>query len=192
MSINPGTAFSVRIGDDEVAVFYTKEFVRRCERDEPGRPAVCKLVAEAAIRRKIEEALPIIVQYFEGDPGFEGIIKSASLKLNMSFATVSTRTGIMVRMKNAMVKVGYVATSLSDYEIRVTNPPVQIRFVKGVDSDLKAHIVTHLSRVVLELEDGTAYHLGDADIEYWVERAGDILYIDEASWVRDVMLIDVP
>lgn len=195
--MNPGPAFKVEMPTGAlIRVFYTREFVRRYHTSERNRPSVENHgISEAVIEAKIREALPTIVEYAEGDLELEGAIKSRSLKLNMSFAASPTRDGLSVRIKNAMVKVGYRPTSLRDYVIDV-NPVVEVRFARGIGLDVRERVALEIIPLATseELEDGVSYHLADpqGEVEFWVERRGDMYYIDEADWSRDVVMVHVP
>lgn len=42
-----------------------------------------------------------------------------------------------------------------------------------------------------EIRDDTAYHYGGDLVDFWVERYGDALFVDEVDWIKDVCEISV-
>lgn len=92
-----------------VRVEYTRHFVSRFEKDEPGRPAVSSLMAEDEILDIIHDGLPWITNDWRKVWDFSGVITSESTDLNMSFVTETDERGLKVIMKNMMIKSRYMA-----------------------------------------------------------------------------------
>ncbi|OHB76275.1 MAG: hypothetical protein A2Z34_05700 [Planctomycetes bacterium RBG_16_59_8] len=190
--MQPGEKFSLTVDDNKIVVVYTKHFVDRFHLDEPGRPAVCHSLTEEDIRVKIVEGSSKVAEYYYGDPGHEGVYISRTKSLNMTYVTVPSREGFTMKMKNMMIKTGYEPKSLRDYIVSV-NPPFQIRFAKGIDPVVRSFVIGDLMSMFGDLNGDTAYHIasGDGEVEYWVDRRGDIFYVDEADWIREVVYVSV-
>lgn len=190
--MQPGERYSLTVGDDNITIVYTKHFTDRYHRDEPGRPAVCRLMTEDEIREKIIEGIPRIAEYHYGDPGHEGVYVSKTKHLNMTYVTIPSRDGFAVKMKNMMVKKVYQPKSLRDYIVSV-NPPSEVRFARGIDPIVRDFVLQDMVPMLSEFNEDTAYHIGSesGEVEYWVDRRGSIFYVDEADWIRDVVYVKV-
>jgi hypothetical protein len=188
--MNIGKQFSVDVEGTVYTIVYSKHFAERYDLDEPGRPAVRRSVGEDLIEQKIREALPEIDEVCSYRLPVSGIIQSRSAKLNMSFSVIETSRGRIITMMNAMRKTGYTPKSAKDYIIQV-NPPVTVRFRRGISKGLQETVLSDLIPQLGGLEDGTAYHLRGEEVEYWVEMAGENAYVDDADWIRDVYEIQV-
>jgi hypothetical protein len=186
-----GQAFKTEVEGVHVGVIYTSHFVQRYHADIPNRPAAARLVSEEFVRSAIEQAIPEIIEYQEGDPELSGVIVSKSLKLNMSFEVKPKATGFTIIMKNMMVKGGYERSSLKDYTIEI-NPKYRVDFPRSIDPDLKVAVLDDLPTQVPSLEDDEVYDILTPEASYTVERAGDRIHIHDADWLEDMLIIDVP
>ena len=193
----PGETWSVEVGGRTVTVFYKKHFVERVLLGElPIRRPVIDFLTVEQVRDKIEEAIPIIEAQQSLDSEMEGVIESRSLHLNMVFKTRPQRGGFLLTMKSAMVKEVYVPTGLKDYVIRI-NPaparPLTMTFPRGLGRELREFAVTDILENLDEMADGTAYHRAVPEwaVEYWVVREGDRFFVDDATWTRDMLIVQV-
>jgi hypothetical protein len=101
-----------------VDLVYTRHFLDRFYKGEPGRPAVADILDEEEVLQAIEDALSDITAQWMSIWDFQGVIKVPKRGLNMSFITDTTDQGMTIIMKNMMLKRDY-AVPLSDYEFRV-------------------------------------------------------------------------
>lgn len=184
-------AFKVEIDGVKVGVIYTSHFAQRFHVDIPNRPSVARYVSEDTVRSSIEKAIPEIVDYQGGDPELSGVIVSKSLKLNMSFEVKPKAGGFTLLMKNMMMKEGYTRSSLKDYTIEI-NPAFKVGFPRSIDQDLKVAVLDDLPTQVPSLEDDEVYDITTPEASYTVERSGDRIYIHDADWLKDMLIVDVP
>jgi hypothetical protein len=189
--MQPGFILRTRIGNLRIGVIYTSHFVERYHSDSPGRPAGRKFASEEFIQNAIREGLREIAGYVvSGYKDIEGIIRSRSKKINMSFAVKPNPRGFTLIMKNMMWKLDYTPLSLKDFVVEV-NPKFNVHFQKGLDSDLKIAVLDHLSGVIRRLKKNAGYSLGDDDVRYIVETSGNDVEVFDAGWTKDMLYVDV-
>lgn len=189
--MRPGFAFRVEEGAAKVGVIFTAHFVERYEVDLPTRAAAKRKIQEAEIYLAIRKAIPTIQEWVEAGYEPDGLIRVVATGMNMSFSVTKTRQGFTLAMKNIMVKRGYEPGSLKDYVIDI-NPQVTIRFMRKMDRDLKVAVVDHLLGQIPRLEPEATYEMETPEAKYVVDigESGE-LYIEDAEWLSDMLLVDV-
>ena len=185
--MKPGMQFSVSVEGTVVKVVYTAHMVDRYELPRhPQLPAAKKRLSEQRVRSMLEEAMPTIVDCMGQSDAIQGIIKSKSTKANLSFSASKRKGGgVLLVVKNVIVKAGYHAGSVRDYVVDV-NPRIMVHFVKGTQKRLREEVLRELVPLAKQLKSGSSYHLKGDLVHYWVERGGNRYYVDEAGWLYDM------
>jgi hypothetical protein len=97
-----------------VRVAFTRHFIDRFERDEPGRPAGGRSLEPQEVWEVIETAIPDITKTWKEQWDHSGVITSRGLGLNMSFVTETDNEGLTIVMKNLMLKPSLYAAFPGD------------------------------------------------------------------------------
>jgi hypothetical protein len=185
-----GFAFKMTEDKKSVGVVYTGHFVERYHEDDAGHLAVCKVADEAFVQSAIREAIPVIVYEIQDSGVTNGIIRSKSKKVNMSFSVRFKDDGYTLVMLNTMYKAHYKPLHAHDFVVDV-NPQFKIHFDKGLDVDLKASVLDHLMGIIHELEPDAGYTQEGIGFRYIVEMAGENVYVCDAIWSEDMLIVDV-
>ena len=188
--ISPGFQYEVKSGERSAHVIYTTHFIERYYRPRFGLSSPSALISEDIIREKITEAADQILDILESVPKIEGVIQSAKYKLAMAFACKQSSKGQTLIMQSMMLNPNYHPKGVRDYLIEI-NPPVEVRFRKGISAPLREAVLAELIPELSSLEDDASYHLEGELIQYWVERFGDVYYIDDADWLYDIYEVHV-
>lgn len=146
-------------------------------------------ISENTVRAKIEEAIPKIDDVVYGKE-LRGVIASQSERFAMLFHAIETDYGYELSMFNMSNRVDFRPKSAKEVVIQV-NPVFTVRFAEPYSYPLKLSILADIAENWKGIEPGVLYHLGGELMDYWLERAGDILYVTGADWTRDLMEIEV-
>lgn len=189
-----GPVLTAVIDNIPVQVIYTRHFIDRYERDEPGRPAGSNYFNEDEIRAIIEEAVPAITANWKAVWDFQGLIRSQR-DLNMTFKTTTEADGLHVIMKNMMMKREYL-TSPTDVVLEVGDGAAAgipaVRFPEDVDADLRAAVMDHLLTVLHMVPENAPRTFTSPEAVYKVtRRGGDGFEVSQASWLFDTHYFDV-
>jgi len=189
--MHAGLALKATVDGLSVGVIYTAHFVERYEKDIPTRPAAKRTLSEGDVRDLVLKALPQMVSWFKAGYTPDTLIRARAKNINMS---VSMRKkgggGLTVIMKNIMVKQGYQPSAIKDYVIEL-NPEHTVHFLRKMDRDLKIAVADHLAGVIEELEPNATYDLETPEAEYTVDIADSDVYIEDADWLEDMVVVDV-
>jgi hypothetical protein len=189
--MRPGFAFRLKIAGQSVGVVYTTHFAERYHNDSKDRPAVKMFASEQFVQNAIKEGIPEIAGYANRKyKNLSGLIRSKSKKVNFVFEVIPKKDGFTLVMTSMMYKLNFIPLSLKDYVIEV-NPKFNVHFQTGLDADLKAAVLDHLMGVIRKLERKAAYTLGDENVKYMIEIEKGDVYVDEAGWINDMLMVDV-
>lgn len=191
--MKPGLLWKTDVEGKIYTVWLTGHFVERFEVDLPDRPAAKRAISEDAVRTAIEQALSSIAEISFGDPDASGVIYAQARRFIMTWSLRPRADGFQVNMTTIKPGLDFKARSTKDYEIKV-NPVYRIRFASEGSPALKAAVIEDLARSIPTLEDGALYHEADPEglVDYWVEKAGNLVEILDAHWTSDVYEVYVP
>lgn len=179
--MDPGPAWSGQIYDIPVEVDYTKHFVDRFEKGQPGRPAVARFVEEEEVLDTIQDAIPEIAESWVQEGDLQGVITSRSQGLNMSFLTQEEDGALHVIMKNMMLK-----KPLERYRPFAGDLQFQ---VAGKDRELATAVTDHIAGLSGAIRPG---HYRSPEAVFQVDLRGGKPRISNASWIFDTRIIMVP
>lgn len=173
-----------------VDVNFSPHFIKRYEKDEPGRPAVVKVAPEARMGKMILEALPTIVAWTKDGGGLKGVIRSRSLDVNLGFASgIDSKGKVSLLMMTAMVDKGFVPQKGN--RLVEVNPKLKIWFIQKMDRTLKAAVVDHLRSILNKIPvNGGGWQETD-EMAYYVLREKGYFAVECAEWNHDMIAVDV-